>query len=61
MERITVTIEPGGDYTISVTGVKGKACQDITRDLERALGKTVSDTPTRERYETTHEAERVKA
>ena len=41
-ERIVVTIDPSGKVDIDVTGVKGKGCLDLTRELEEALGKVVT-------------------
>jgi len=37
--------------TISVEGVKGKSCKDLTADLEKALGTVKNSTPTKEFYE----------
>lgn len=48
MEKQIVNIAANGDYTIEVQGVKGAGCMDVTKSLERALGKTVSSTKTRE-------------
>jgi len=50
MQQVEITIE-GGVPTIKVKCVKGKACKDITRALEKALGETKSSTPTQEMYE----------
>lgn len=41
----------GGSPVISVKGVKGTGCKDLTKSLEKALGETISDTPTREMRE----------
>ena len=41
IEEIQVEIMPDGTLQISVKGVKGNACLDITRDLEKALGGNV--------------------
>lgn len=49
--EIKVFIDQTGEPTIEVSGVKGKTCKDLTKDLEKALGKTVSETKTREFYE----------
>jgi len=48
---ITVTVDTAGNAEISVAGFKGSGCKALTRDLERALGKESSSTPTKERYE----------
>lgn len=51
MEEHTIEINPQGQTTITVKGVKGKSCQDVTRKLEEALGQTASDQRTSEFYE----------
>jgi hypothetical protein len=50
MRRVIVTSE-GGKVTVKVECVKGQACKDLTRDVEKLLGERVSDTPTQEMYE----------
>lgn len=47
----TIEIGLDGDVQITVKGIKGKACKDATRQVEEALGRTVSSTPTGEFYE----------
>jgi len=49
--QITVEISPEGTIKLSVNGVKGEACTDLTKKLEEALGTTTSSTPTKEMYE----------
>jgi hypothetical protein len=51
MERHILEIAENGDVTITVQGVKGRRCKDATREIEQALGTTVSSTPTKEMYE----------
>lgn len=51
MDKVTITIAPDGTPKIEVNGVKGKACKDITKTVERALGSVVSDKETPEMYE----------
>jgi hypothetical protein len=48
MEQINVEIATDGKVTVSVKGVKGKSCTDVTKSLENALGQTTSDEKTRE-------------
>jgi len=50
MQQVTITIE-AGTPTVSVKGVKGKSCKDITKALEAALGETKESKPTGEFYE----------
>lgn len=38
VKTIQVEIDGDGNATIKVDGVAGKACEDMTRDLENALG-----------------------
>jgi endo-alpha-1,4-polygalactosaminidase (GH114 family) len=50
-EEIIVIIDQNGEPALEVNGVKGKTCQDFSAALEKALGDTTTDTPTREFYE----------
>lgn len=50
MQTITVTIDQEGNPTIAVSGVKGRSCKDVTAAVEKALGKSISDTPTEEMH-----------
>lgn len=47
-KQIDVTIDKTGEVKIEVSGVKGLACMDATKGLEKALGVVVKDTPTEE-------------
>ena len=38
LQEIEIIINKKGEVEVHVRGVKGKACLDITRDLEAALG-----------------------
>ena len=40
MKQIKITISPEGEIKVEVSGVKGKSCTDLTRQLEAALGDT---------------------
>lgn len=51
MEKITVEISKDGITTVSVTGVKGKRCVELTEELERELGTVDQETKTSEFYE----------
>lgn len=42
-KEIDVIVNPDGSVTIEALGFEGKACEDATRELEKALGKTVSE------------------
>lgn len=46
MTTVTVLIAKDGGTTISVDGVKGKSCLDITKALEDNLGKVTERTHT---------------
>jgi Protein of unknown function (DUF2997) len=37
-EEITVTITPDGRATVAVKGVGGPQCEELTAELEQALG-----------------------
>lgn len=47
MKTITVTIE-GGKAKVETAGFVGKACENATADLERAMGTTTTNTHTPE-------------
>lgn len=49
--EIVVNFDENGETIISVNGVKGKSCKDVTKFLERELGKVVEDKNTKEYYE----------
>lgn len=45
---IQVDIDQEGGVTVKVEGVAGKSCKELTADIEKALGKVVSDEKTAE-------------
>ena len=49
--KLTFRIPLHGNPSLTVEGVKGESCKDVTAALEAALGTVVSDTPTNEFYE----------
>jgi len=52
MQKITIQIPLDDEaVTISVNGVKGKGCKDLTKNIEKALGKVTSQKDTSEMYE----------
>jgi hypothetical protein len=51
MEEIMVKITPQGDVKVSVKGVKGKSCKDMTKALEAAFGDVQSSATTSEYLE----------
>lgn len=48
---IKVKIDRTGKSTIEVHGVKGRACEDVTRFLEQALGRIERREQTAEYFE----------
>lgn len=42
MQEIKLIIGKDGKVNIDVAGVKGSACQDLTKSIETALGRTES-------------------
>jgi hypothetical protein len=52
MPQIEVTVTATGDTTVKAQGVKGAGCKKLTEGIERAIGATVSDTPTPELHQT---------
>ena len=55
--EIIVSFDDNGEAVITVNGVKGKSCKDVTKFLEKELGEVTSDKKTKEFYE----VEKVKA
>lgn len=51
-KEIVVTIQDG-KATVATKGFQGKACQDATAELEKAMGLKTSDTKTPE-YDLKH-------
>jgi hypothetical protein len=47
-EEIVVEISPQGEVKVSVKGVKGKSCKDLTKNLEAAFGAVTEVTKTGE-------------
>lgn len=43
MQQILVDISPEGEVKVQAEGVTGSGCKELTKALEQALGKTVSD------------------
>lgn len=51
-KEIILTFDDNDNVVIEVNGVKGKACRDITRDIEAALGTVIETKETAEYRET---------
>ena len=51
MEEITIRIGKDGKINLSVLGVKGESCRNLTKSLEKAMGSIESTTSTGEAYE----------
>ena len=49
MQEITLIIGKGGKVNLDVAGVKGTACADLTKSIEKALGK-VENTKKKSEY-----------
>jgi hypothetical protein len=43
-KKIEITVSPEGATSIKTSGFTGGSCRDVTRDLERALGVSGSET-----------------
>jgi len=50
-EEITVTITPDGRATITVKGVGGPRCEELTAELEQALGNVCNKQHMAEYYQ----------
>jgi hypothetical protein len=48
---VKIRIKPGGKVEISVQGIKGPTCTDITKLLQKALGETTSEKKTNDFFE----------
>jgi hypothetical protein len=48
MKEIIVTVAEDGSVVVETKGFKGASCQKATEELERSLGKKVSETKTPE-------------
>jgi hypothetical protein len=51
VEQIEFKIYPDGRVEETVRGVKGANCHKITEDINAALGKVISSSPTEEMFE----------
>lgn len=47
-EIVNVVIDENGEIQVSVQGVSGQKCKDITRPIELALGSKIKDVDTEE-------------
>ncbi len=50
-KRIEATIDEDGEVTLEVFGAIGSECEELTADVEKALGKTTSKKRKREFYQ----------
>ena len=48
VQRVQVVIDKRGNLVISVSGIPGGKCHEITRPLEEDLGAVVETSPTEE-------------
>ena len=51
MQTVTIEVAPSGDTKVSVAGVKGRDCRELTAALEKALGAVESRKLTAEHYQ----------
>jgi Protein of unknown function (DUF2997) len=51
METLEFIIYPDGRVQETVTGIAGSSCTKVTAEIEAALGRVVSNTPTAEFFE----------
>lgn len=58
-KQMIITISPAGETSLETSGFSGAACQDATRDFERALGVAGEETLTQEYYNAGTEEETV--
>lgn len=61
-EIVEVRIDENGEIEVSVKGISGSKCKDITRPIEMALGSKIKDVETEEmRGVKTHNVNRSNA
>jgi predicted ThiF/HesA family dinucleotide-utilizing enzyme len=51
MAEIIIKVNKAGETTVSVNGVSGPGCRDLTANIEKALGKVSQTENTAEYYE----------
>jgi len=51
MKKITVTVSPAGNSTLTVEGVVGPGCQNVSEFLDSVLGRKISEELKPEYYE----------
>jgi Protein of unknown function (DUF2997) len=51
IETLEFIIYPDGRVQEKVTGIAGSSCTKVTAEIEAALGRVVSNTPTAEFFE----------
>lgn len=51
MEQIIIEFSPDGTSQVSVNGVPGERCRELTAGLEAAIGAVTEVEPTPEMYE----------
>lgn len=47
---VKVEINENGEVTVSVEGIQGSSCTDVTKTIETALGKTTKSNKTDDYY-----------
>ena len=50
MKTIEIIVSPTGETRLETKGFAGAECQEASRFLEEALGQSLSDQPTSERF-----------
>jgi hypothetical protein len=59
MQSIIIDIDVDGNTKVSVKGVKGSSCKDLTKKIEAALGKVTRDDKTPEFHQQVAASARV--
>jgi hypothetical protein len=60
MSEIEVSISPTGEVEVKVAGCAGPSCADLTKAIERALGRVTADRKTSAYYLKQEAKNRVK-
>ena len=51
MAEVIITVSKEGNTSVSVNGVSGQSCKDLSASIEKALGKTTATQLTSDYYQ----------
>ena len=59
MKTIKLVISPKGETTVETNGFAGQSCQDASKSIEQALGKTTTEHLTSEYFASNTQSEHL--